>query len=238
MNDTSAVWGILPVKCFATAKSRLAPVLGREARSNLARAMYEDVLATLFECSCLTGMAVVTADSEAAGLAKARGALVIHEEKDTGLNVALRLAIDRLSGNGDMGVVIVPSDLPQLSTQAIATAVEAISRGPSLVIAAARADGGTNLLACRPATAAPLHFGPSSFLQHSRAARLAGLTVSVLDAPELLLDIDTPGDLEAFHALHTNTRTHAFVAREVFGSAQARSRVAQKDDRNSAKVRS
>ena len=238
MNDKSAVWAILPVKHFATAKSRLAPVLGREARSNLARVMYEDVLATLFECSFLSGIAVVTPDLEAAGFAEARGALAIREEKDAGLNAALRVAIDRLPRNSDIGVVIVPSDLPQLSTQAIATAVEAISRRSSVAIAAARTDGGTNLLACRPAAAVPLHFGPSSFLQHSRAAQQAGLTVRVLELPELLLDIDTPEDLEAFHALHTNTRTHAFVAHEVFGSAESPIRVAGKDFCNSAKVRS
>jgi len=127
--------------------------------------------------------------------------------------VALRTAIDLFGGKPDTGVIIVPSDLPQLSAAAIAAAVEAISGGSSVAIAAAPADGGTNLLACRPAAAVPLHFGPSSFLQHSRAAQQAGLAVRILALPELLVDIDRPDDLQAFCALHSKTRTHAFLAR-------------------------
>jgi 2-phospho-L-lactate guanylyltransferase len=237
MKDKPAVWAILPVKRFETAKSRLASVLGREARANLARVMYEDVLATLSECSFLAGIVVVTPDLEAAATAEARGGKVVLEEEDTGINAALRTAIDRLGGNPDAGVVIVPSDLPQLSTHAIATAVEVISRASSVAIAAAPADGGTNLLACRPAAAVPLHFGPSSFLQHLRSAQQAGLTVRELQLPELLLDIDRPDDLQGFWALQTKTRTHAFLA-QVFGSGEAPACVAQDVQCNAAKVRS
>jgi 2-phospho-L-lactate/phosphoenolpyruvate guanylyltransferase len=191
--------------------------LGREARTKLARMMYEDVLATLLNCNCLEGILVVTPEREAAEFAESRGARVILEDREAGLNAALRTAVNHLGASSGIGVVIVPSDLPQLSSHAITTAVAAISCRPGLAIAPAQADGGTNLLACRPAAAVPLHFGPSSFLQHLRAAQQAGLRVQTLELPELLLDIDRPDDLQAFCALQTNTRTQAFLMSEVFG---------------------
>jgi 2-phospho-L-lactate/phosphoenolpyruvate guanylyltransferase len=213
MNDMPGVWAIVPVKRFAKAKSRLAAVLGCRERHELARNMFEDVLEALLRCQdVLAGTIVVTADSEAAAIGSLRGATVVFEEDDHGINAAVRLAVDRLGPSTEAGAVVVPSDLPQLSSRTIAAAVEAISSPSTLAIAAAYRDGGTNLLACRPAAAIPLHFGRSSFLQHTLAARHAGLAVRPLHMPELRLDIDRPDDLGAFQALRTNTRTHRFLA--------------------------
>jgi 2-phospho-L-lactate guanylyltransferase len=217
MKPNATIWAIVPVKQFATAKVRLASALGPEERTKLARMMYEDVLAALLKCNCLAGIVVVTPEQKAAEFAESCGARVIFEHCEAGLNAALRTAVDHVGEGSEVGVVIVPSDLPQLSVHAITTAVAAISCRPGIAIAPARADGGTNLLACRPAAAVPLHFGPSSFLRHLRAAQQTGLPVQTLQLPELLLDIDRPDDLQAFCALQTKTRTQAFLTSEVFG---------------------
>jgi 2-phospho-L-lactate guanylyltransferase (CobY/MobA/RfbA family) len=100
-----------------------------------------------------------------------------------------------------------------VSPAAIATAVAAIAKPRTLAIAAASKDGGTNLLACRPASAVPLHFGAHSCREHMRAARQSGLSVAVLRMPELMLDIDRSEDLDLFQALHTKTRTHALLSK-------------------------
>src|SRR5262245_52796788 len=213
MKNMAGVWAIVPVKRFAKAKSRLAAVLGCRERHELARNMFEDVLEALLRCQdVLAGTIVVTADGQAAAIGRRRGATVVSEEDDRGINAAVRLAVDRLGASTEAGVVVVPSDMPQLSSRSIAAAVEAISSPSTLAIAAACRDGGTNLLACRPAAAIPLHFGRSSFMRHTRAAQHAGLSVRALQVPELLLDIDRPDDLWAFQALRTNTRTHRFLA--------------------------
>ena len=215
----AGVWAIMPVKRFAKAKSRLAAVLGCRERHELARNMFEDVLEALLRCqNVLAGTIVVTADGQAATIGRRCGATVVFEEDDHGINAAVRLAVDVLDASTDAGVVVVPSDVPQLSPRAIAAAVESISSPSTLAIAAACRDGGTNLLACRPAAAIPLHFGRSSFMRHTRAAQHAGLAVRRLYMPELLLDIDRPDDLCAFQALRTNTRTHRFLAGALFES--------------------
>ncbi|MGH9692609.1 MAG: 2-phospho-L-lactate guanylyltransferase [Bryobacteraceae bacterium] len=217
MTYGAGLWAVVPVKRFADAKSRLASVLGSSERHELARRMFDDVLESLLQCSdALTGIIVVTADHEAAALGQRRGAKVVLEEEDRGVNAAVQLAIAPLHDESDAAVLIVPSDLPQLSRATIEAAAEAISSPRSLAIAEASADGGTNLLACRPAHAVPLHFGPNSFVRHTRAAERAGLAVRTLHMSDLQRDIDRPDDLYAFQALRTDTKTHQFLSEASF----------------------
>jgi 2-phospho-L-lactate guanylyltransferase len=222
MTNRSNLWAVVPVKRFADAKSRLSSVLGCGERHELARRMFDDVLRSLSQCSdALTGIIVVTADHEAAALGQRYGARVVLEEEDRGVNAALLLAIAPLAA--DAGVLIVPSDLPQLTRATIEAAAQAIASPGSMAIAEASADGGTNLLACRPGHAVPLHFGPNSFVRHTSAAERAGLAVRTLRMSDLQRDIDRPDDLYAFQALRTDTRTHQFLSQTSFSSSLRKS---------------
>jgi 2-phospho-L-lactate/phosphoenolpyruvate guanylyltransferase len=213
MSDKVRIWAVVPVKRFSTAKSRLAIVLDAIERAELARLMFEDVLESLAQCKeFLAGIIVVTSDESAAALARSRSAMVVSDTADNGINAAVRLAIHRIDQSRDDGVIIVPSDIPQLSLDDIFKAVTAISAPLTLAVVPATEDGGTNLLACRPADAVPLRFGPHSFDQHCRAALFAGITPHVLAAPALGLDIDRPENLRAFLSLRSKTRTHAFLS--------------------------
>ena len=213
MSDKTRIRAIVPVKRFSTAKSRLATVLNAIERAELAQLMFEDVLDALELCKeFLAGVIVVTSDESAAALARSRGAMVVSDAADNGINAAVRLAIHRIDRSGDDGVIIVPSDIPQLSLDGIFKAVTAISAPRTLAVVPATEDGGTNLLACRPADVVPLRFGPHSFDRHCSAALRAGITPHVLAIPELGLDIDRPENLRAFLSLKSQTRTHAFLS--------------------------
>ena len=218
--NSGAIWVVMPVKRFASAKSRLSSVLSHSERAELACAMTEDVLDVAMSCrSALAGIVVVTSEDTAADAARARGAEVMIDAYDDGINVAVRQALAGLERSSDVGVIVVPSDIPHLTCEAVMRAVAALSRTDVLAIASAARDGGTNLLACRPAGAMPLNFGPFSFDRHCQAARAAGLSIELLDAPELALDIDCPEDLPPFLALNTPTRTHALLSRRRIGWA-------------------
>ena len=204
------VWGVLPVKTFATAKRRLSAVLEAPDREALACAMFEDVLAALVHCKSLEGVMVVTADNQASAIASASGALVLAEPSPIDLNAALLHATTYLADVADTGIVVVPADIPQLSPDAVECAVENLN-SPSAVALARSSDGGTNLLACRPPDVIQPHFGTGSFDAHCAAARRAGLEAHVIEWPALELDLDRPGDLVAFLSLRTKTRTHTSV---------------------------
>ena len=94
MSDKTRIWAVVPVKRFSTAKSRLATVLDTIERAELARLMFQDVLDALALCKeFLAGVIVVTSDESAAALARSRGAIVLSDAADNGINAAVRLAI-------------------------------------------------------------------------------------------------------------------------------------------------
>ena len=213
MSDQIQIWAAIPVKRFSAAKSRLAPVLDFSERAMLARLMFEDVLDSVLWCrGDLAGAIVVTSDDDAAAIALARGAQVIGDPGEAGINAAIGRAVRHIGTTGQEGIVVIPSDIPQVSPHAIARAMRAVSAPRTLAIAAATEDGGTNLLACQPAIAMPLCFGPQSFDRHCRAASQAGLAVEQLHLANLSVDIDRPEDIAVFLRLNCKTRTHAFLA--------------------------
>ena len=68
------IFALLPVKAPENAKQRLKDFLTPEQREALARAMYEEVLATLLTVEGLDRVVVVTSDAIAARLARAANA--------------------------------------------------------------------------------------------------------------------------------------------------------------------
>ena len=224
-----SVWAVVPVKLFRIAKLRLAAVLTASERARLARVMFEDVLDVLVASRhLLAGLIVLTSDEDAAAIARACGAFVVAEREPAGINEALARAVDHLAGEPDAGLLVVPADLPQVSVGVIEEVIGCLGPSRAVALVPASADGGTNLLACRPPNAIPPCFGPRSFEAHRRAAQRAGVSLSVLTWPDLGRDIDRPGDLEAFLQLGTATRTHAFLSslrraerRETMSSAHA-----------------
>jgi len=83
-----------------------------------------------------------------------------------------------------------------------------------VVIVPDRHGTGTNALVLCPPDAIAPSFGPESFERHRRLAEAAGLRVSVMRPPSLLLDIDTGADLAALRRelpADTGPRTHAVL---------------------------
>jgi 2-phospho-L-lactate guanylyltransferase len=208
-----SVWAVVPVKPFSMAKLRLATVLTDAERARLARVMFEDVLDALVASRhLLAGLIVLTSDCDAAAIAHTRGAFVVAEREPAGINEALARAVDHLAGEPDAGLLVVPADLPHVSAAAVEEVLGCLGPSHAVALVPAIADGGTNMLACRPPGVIPTCFGPRSFEAHRRAAQRAGAALSVLAWPDLGRDIDRPQDLEAFLRLGTATRTHAFLA--------------------------
>jgi 2-phospho-L-lactate guanylyltransferase len=212
MNHRHA-WAVVLVKPFRLAKQRLATVLDASERAQLARVMLEDVLCALDACrQRLAGVMVVTADEDAMSIARRHDAVILAETTVNGLNAAIVHALTHLSGHGDASILVVPADLPQLSSTDIEDVIDLIDGTPAVALVRA-SDGGTNLLACRPAGVIAASFGFDSFRAHCIAAVQQGVTPTVRFAPHLALDLDRPEDLTAFVSLQSVTRTHAFLAR-------------------------
>jgi 2-phospho-L-lactate/phosphoenolpyruvate guanylyltransferase len=191
------MWGVLPVKNFENAKTRLAPVLSPEQRRTLFRLMVEDVLAAMC-ASQLEGVLVLTNEAEAIELAGQYGASVAGEPENAGQSEAVMRAMQLLEAEGIASALQLPGDIPGVSPAEIdrlISAHEALgARGMTIVQGH---DGkGSNAVAVSPPTLMRFHFGHDSFGPHLAEARAAGVEPQVLDClPGIALDIDTGDDL-------------------------------------------
>jgi 2-phospho-L-lactate guanylyltransferase len=121
----------------------------------------------------------------------------------TGLNDALRAGRDAAVAAGATAVLMLPADLPLLSTASLegllvaADATLAAGDGrPVVVIAPADARNGTNAMLLSPPSIIEPHFGLDSFAAHLRAAAEVESSVQIVDDPLISFDLDTPDDLD------------------------------------------
>jgi 2-phospho-L-lactate guanylyltransferase len=203
------IWAVVPVKRLGLAKQRLAPVLSRSERAELARTMLHDVLTTLCATPGLAGIVVVSGDPAVAKLATLFEARLVGDVIESGVNGAVQQGLKTLGPSA--GALVVPADVP-FATAAEVQAVIAELGNSAIVLVPALSDGGTNTLGMRrPDLIAP-SFGDDSFARHQALARAAGLDCGIVRTEGLGHDIDDPTDLIAWTGPRKFSLTAALLA--------------------------
>ena len=188
------VWAIVPAKRFSEAKARLAPVLTRPERAQLARVMLQDVMTVLSSVKEFSGILVVSGDPLVAEVVRPFGARLVHDGLEAGVNEAVRQGLSALTADRIAGAVIVPGDVPFVTLVEAQTILHAMKER-RIVLAPALRDSGTNCLAMADSRAIEPCFGEGSFIAHQAAARRAGIECGVCHLDGLGHDIDCPDDL-------------------------------------------
>ncbi len=204
-----SLWTIVPVKPFNEGKSRLAAQISPQERVALNRELFTRTLAAINQAYLDAQILVVSRDSRALAAAKRAGSRALAEESqprtapppsspndtksELQLNAALTQAARYAAAHGATKVLILPTDMPNLTAEDVRAMASPTNRDPQIIIAPSR-DGGTNALMLQPAQAIPFAFGPDSFLRHQRLAAEAGIPVRVVESDSLLFDIDLPED--------------------------------------------
>ena len=187
-------WVVVLVKDFDSAKQRLTPALGTKSRRTLARRN-----AHLAVSAAAAGghVLVVTGSDEVAEMAVAWGADVLVEPHEDGQNMAARRGIERARAQGAGAVLLLSSDLPLVTPDAVARLVRGAAQHASPVAVAVPAigRGGTNALYLRPPDAIGLHFGDDSLAQFQEDAEARGVEFVVFHSDAIALDLDEPSDL-------------------------------------------
>jgi len=191
-----AMWAIVPVKPLRRGKSRLAGVLSQEERANLNRCLLTHTLETLAEIPDIEHVLVVSRDPAALSLARDYGARTVQEKGAPKLNVALARATVVVREYTTRGVLIVPADLPLITTQDIEIMLDHASDPPVVVVAPDRHRQGTNALLVCPVGLIKYDFGANSFNRHCELAKKAGARLEVVELPSLAVDVDLPEDLD------------------------------------------
>lgn len=192
----SGTWALVPLKSATRAKSRLAPALSAEQRRCVFYTMAQGVIAALHEARGIDTVAVVTASTELAELARRSGASVLLQAEDQGMSAALSAALKQLQPMDLERVLMVPGDLPLITGHAVEEVLSADTGEEGIVAVPDRQRLGTNALLCRPPHVIAPCFGARSFERHLEAAHAAGVRATVADIPALSLDLDCPEDLD------------------------------------------
>jgi len=197
---------LVPVKNLAGAKQRLAEVLTAEQRRSLAESMLRDVLEALAQLDQPESISIVTGDALVADFASEHRFDVIADHENAGETAAIALATDVTASGGSDGVLVIPADVPLITTVEVKAILDAAPESGTVLVPAA--DGrGTNAILRRPPSLFPARFGNDSFPPHLENARRSGRQVVILELPGVALDVDRPDDLAALLAAGGSTRT-------------------------------
>jgi len=209
--DCAKLWTIVPVRGLAAGKSRLAPVLNRAQRIALNRELLERTLAITSEWSGAPQHTIVVSPcARTLALAQKAGAVTVSEgRRAVGLNRAVRLGSARAATQGATHVLVLPCDLPHVSTATLRALVHAAGRGRRVVLAPDKAGTGTNAVLVGIGTGFEFAFGPGSLMAHQAAAAYAGLTASLMQHDELQFDLDTPDDFARWKRTSRRSRKAA-----------------------------
>jgi 2-phospho-L-lactate guanylyltransferase len=186
----SASWDVVvPVREWATAKSRLRRHLSGAQRASLARALARDTVETVLATPQVRRCWVVASLQTCSDVAD-WGVRTVIVPDSLGLGGALSAGV-RAATDPSVGLAILPADLPLLTADALGQALAAVPDSGAAFVR--DADGsGTVLLASRQGPLVPA-FGLDSARRH-----LASGAIDLTDRSDhrLRRDLDTPAHLD------------------------------------------
>lgn len=210
----TGIWAIVPIKDTHFSKSRLAPVMSDRMRRQLALIMFEDVLTALLHAPGLEGIMVPTPDAEITRIGRRYGVEIMAEPTPTDYNRVARQAACRIAEQGGDAALILPADIPLLTSGEVQAVLSAAS-AMQVAILAARDGIGTNGLLLRGPDVMEPHFGIHSLHRHRQIACSHGLSHAVMDFPGFGFDIDTSLDIYDLWMLASPTETGRFVEQAI-----------------------
>ena len=200
------VVAVVPLKNLKLAKSRLSNILAEGERQELVLAMFDDVLVSLRESPFIDKIFLV-ADKYFNPIADVQ---MITEIKNRGYDEAIIEALKDSRVNQAQAMLILPADLPLVSTDELDTLIRDQEDG-SIRIAGARDQDGTNALVMKPPSLLATSFGVGSFKRHKKFAKALSVKIEEINLPGLSFDVDTEKDLIDFVQTKSDTRTYRFL---------------------------
>ena len=199
---------IIPIKKLEDSKTSFSEKFTTEQRKELTISMLKDMLNTIKKVEEADPL-VITPDEKIEELMKQQGIPNI-KEPDIGLNKSLDMAIEKSIESDYNSVLILPGDLPLISSEDIEEILEMGESSQGVVLTPSK-ENGTNTLFLRPPDIIDLRFGGESFFDHMREATERDITPRLYRSENLERDMDRPEDLAKVEALGEGTETHDFL---------------------------
>ncbi len=198
-----SLWAIVPVKPLRRGKSFLSSVLSEDERTLLNYSMLDNTLKALKMVPEIAQVLVVSRDPAALALARNHGSRTVQEDGNPGLNTALKRATVVAKLYSARGVLILPADLPLITSKVVTELIARSGNPPELIIAPDRRGNSTNALLLCPADTIEFSFGPGSFVNNVQQAIKVGCRVEVCQVEAFSLDIDLPEDLDLLRQIES-----------------------------------
>lgn len=194
---------LIAIKERARCKSRLADVLAPPARVELVRSMLNAVLKAAGNAQTVHQVIVISPERDTVP-----AEIPVLADTGESLNSALVQAHAVLREFGCHEVVVLPADLPMITSAEIDELVRA-GRTGGFALASDAAGTGTNALCLVSTQPFRFQFGLDSRRLHLEEARLLCASPQELQLPGLAFDVDSPTDLEQLEGQPWLTRLRA-----------------------------
>ncbi len=202
---------LIPVKDLTRAKQRLAALMTQPERTQLAWSMLENTFAAAAKVRTVDRVTVVTLYPPAIELAQEFGIEVILETEQISESASVDFGSRSATTLGAEAVLRLPIDLPLITAEDIETILAADKSEPSVVIVPSRDGTGTNAILRRPPTLFLSHFGTGSLAKHIAEAERANADCTLLNLPNIALDIDEPEDLVELLKMGQGSSVHELL---------------------------
>ena len=194
-------WAILPVKKYSVGKSRLRNLFSETELAKLNQQLFESTFTKLQETSGIDTILVVSREEHSLAWCQARGGVPLLEDDPSTLNSAISQAQRVISQQGDSRVIILPSDLPLMTSQDLENLISLSDGKRKVVIVPDHLQAGTNALVMSEPQLIEPYFGSGSFRKHTRQALEKNAELVVYLNENIQWDLDT--SLELYRIINT-----------------------------------
>ncbi|MBA3749345.1 MAG: 2-phospho-L-lactate guanylyltransferase [Nitrosopumilus sp.] len=194
---------IIPVKKFENSKTRLSSFLNVKERIKLTELL---ILDTLDRISKLKKCQIIIVSNERIKLKdKYNDIVIINENNNNGVNNAIELANKYIENNEFSESIIIPIDLPLLSTKELENIIE-FSRTfeKGICIVPSRRFDGTNILLRKPNLVIETFYDNNSFYNHIKKTTEKQKIIKIFNYENLMIDLDTIEDVKTIIDIYNN----------------------------------
>jgi len=194
-------WAVLPVKRYSVGKSRLRELFSETGLAELNRQLFESTFTTIQQTPGIDRILVVSREDQALAWCNAHGGVALLEGNPSTLNSAITQAQGFIRQQDGGRVVILPSDLPLMTTNDLQYLVGLADGKRKLVIVPDHFQSGTNALMMSEPDLIEPSFGSGSFRKHTRQAMEKNAELVVYLNENIQWDLDT--SLELYRIINT-----------------------------------
>ena len=195
-------------------KKRLEAYLTLSERRALVLALLRDVLSAATNSRLSDKTLLVTPDSEIISLIQQWNFPKIEfllEPAEGGINQAVQLALNWCQSKPITSLLIIPADLPLITSETIDELLKLGNAGCSIIIVPSQRKDGTNAFYQRPPNNTQIYYGVNSYQKNLEFLSQKNLTYTIFENPAFALDIDLKEDIAQLKNLKLHSTTSEFI---------------------------